>query len=341
MARIKEFFATEKITPNDRGTAAFEQAGRRIGGFYEQIARAREQVGNDVGKLWNEVKFALDAEVDRQENLYKLARGTEQNSGGGGERGGVRVAGGGKASDPFGLNGEGEFRDRGANGVDGNPNLPNEYNSPTVLRGRGGSEAANVGRAAEGLPSIIRKVILGQGLTDDERKIYNASGYGQKHTDRGYELNNNPKTGGIAPNPDVSYDDAVKAGYNGDTLAKYGSPIPVMTSDRNSSVDNLFPNIEGTTTDPDLQRIQSGGPEALPSVDKKGNVTFSDDTPDWARVPGGMAGDTAGGSIWNNIVQQVGTLGGLWPMDNSGGGGVAPAAIDESADTGADDNPVQ
>lgn len=323
MPRIKEYFSDAKITPNDRGTAAFEQAGRRVGGFYEQIARAREQVGSDIGKLWQQVRFELDAEVDKQENLSRLDA-TQSSGGGGGGTGGFRTGGGrGGGDDLLRM-----AADRGSNGPNGNPNLPNEYNRGASYKA---AAASNIGRAAAGLPSIINKVIQGQGLTDSERALYNASGYGQKHTLRGWELDTDPKKGGIAPNPDVSYDDAVKAGYNTDGTARPGQPVPTYPFDPMSTIG--LPNIQNTTTDPDLLRVQSGGPEALPNTDKAGNITgFPEGTPDWATQPGGMATD--GGSIWSNIVQQVG---GLWPVGNSGGS----SAPDEESTVGGDDNPVQ
>lgn len=229
------------------------------------------------------------------------------------------MAGGGKASDPFGLNGEGEFRDPRTPG-NGNPNLPNEYNSPTVLRGRGGSEAANVGRAAEGLPSIIRKVILGQGLTDDERKIYEASGYGQKHTLGGYQLNTDPKKGGIAPNPDVSYDDAAKAGYNFDTLGQPGQPIstsypvdnpsPYFTRDGRPGDYGGYNNPGSVDSDAGGGGDVFGGPLSNTGTD---DIQFNDPL-GGSGLPG-----ASGTAIWNNINGLMGGGGG-------GGGGVEPGS---------------
>lgn len=308
MATIKEYFASAKLTPQDRGTTAFEQAGRRIGGFYEQIAQGDRQQGRDIGELWNEAKFGLD-----------LTEAEDRRRGGGGgvglSRGNVHDAL--DFGRPFGA-------DAGANGRNTNESSAgpraNSYNAQA---------ARGIGNAAASLPGLVTKLIDGQGLTDQQ---YQALGQSRSGAGRLFNMQHSVygdygKTG-VAPTEDVSTEDAAKAGFNVDRGAKYGETVPTYpVADPMSTLG--LPNINQYTGSysPDLARIQAGGPETDP---KDANSA----TESWQTTPGGLPGPGMGAQIWSGITNLLttnpaqSTSEEVQPNDNETG-------------FGNEDNPVQ
>lgn len=216
MPQIKQYFADAKITPSDRGSEAWEQAGRRLGAYAEQNAQGLKQEGQDIAKLWNEAKFGID--LGRAETLENERRG---GGSGGVARGGIHDA-----------------LDFGARSNWGNGNVPGAYGqNESSVSGYGRSSgsynaraAREIGGAAAGLPGLIGKILDGQGLTDQQyqqlgtsptaaARLANARAGGQSAVLYGDEK------GSVQPNPTPSDEELSKNGYTVSKVNDFGQIV--------------------------------------------------------------------------------------------------------------------
>jgi len=301
MAKITTYFAKGSITPQDRGATAFEQAGRRLSTYYEQIARGDTQLARDIGDLWNEAKFNAQA-ASEEERLDK-------QRGGGGvnfrvvtprQAAGARGGGGGA---------RGNYGER-------------DYNAPAA---RGISEgAASVG-------ALTQKLVNGQGLTDSQYQQLGLTAAGRTAL---FNLRNQGSTSviygknGVQPNPEPTDKDAAAAGFNMDQNATPGTPV--WTGVPTAETDVYNQDVPSYPWSP-----QQFGPPIM-ARDKNGVVTGSNvpgGSPLDPNSPNYVGG---GGGVWQGIVNTVGTLGGMWPM-----GDQTPAAASESNITDTSDNAME
>ena len=306
MAQIKEYFATDKIAPQDRGVEAFEQAGRRVGAYAEQTAQGDQQVGKDISELWQTAKFGVDALADK-------GRGTV----------GLR---GGKASDALDFG----ARSNWGNGIEAGAYGQNE--NTVSGYGTGGSRSFNsraangIGGAAASLPTLISRLAEGQGLTDQQ---YQELGRKQGKTPAGgFGLNTDEKAGGIAPNPVASDEDAAKAGFN--TGQQYDAAPPSFPLDRGGSglPDILGMGGPGTANQKISQDMSGMQPDVYPKEDPNSpwipaaSSGLSADNPfaQSSRAP------AQPGAI-SNAASNVATSASEWWLNNVGQvGGLAPVA---------------
>jgi hypothetical protein len=267
MPRIKQYFADEKITPNDLGTSAWETAGRRIGPLYDQIGQNDEKLAKDIANLWTEdLKFGLD-QLDRTD------RGGGFKTQGAGSLGRDLIGTGNNAGN------------RGAQTI--NQSVYAGPNLKTQNEVSGG--AANLG-------DMVTKLSLGQGLTDQQWAVLNASK--QAKDAPGYQGAGGTLATGkeaIAPNPEVSDQDAAKAGFNVDgygyTGAKggYGQIVPSYpagtTADWTPPNSSLTPDEKGN-----LAQLPEGMQKTGEFGLDTGNVTPADQ-------PGGQPAESTGENI--------------------------------------------
>lgn len=249
MPTLKEYFADAKIEPQDRGTSAFETAGRRIGGFYEQIARGDQQLGQDIGKAWEQAKFGLDAEDSR-------------NRGGGS----LSIKGGVNTPISFGKPWSGGGRIDNSSPIL-TPVGP-RYNARAAQEISGGS--ANIA-------ALANKLVNGQGLTDQQYQQMNLTPEGRALAQRIRTPQGDVGVygkAGVQPTPDVTDEQAQKAGFdvNGMPInydkqtpsypwssAQYGPPI--MARDKNGAVTGS--NVPGGSP---LDPNSPNDPDAKPTL---------------------------------------------------------------------------
>lgn len=315
MPTLKEYFATAKLTPQDRGATAWEQAGRRISAYAEQTAQGDRQLGKDIADLWNEAKFGPD--VLRAEN--EPGRG-----------GGVRTGNVHDALDfgrPFGA-------DRGANGPDSDESSP----GPSAGGYYNSRAARQIGAAAATLPTLIQRLMDGQGLTDEQyQQLSNSSGGRQA-------LFNNRNQGGVTgvyddqkgavkPNPEPTDEEVAKAGFTVDK-PDFGQMVPtypLQPSQWNPASGNLRDWYNRVTQPVDDQS------------DATAPMTSADMTTDVSGVGTGVPSSNNPGAAIYNAIQNTyapAIQPALAPTNQ-------PQATDQSADTeqndmfGGPDNPSQ
>jgi hypothetical protein len=180
--KIAQYEAKElAIRPSNAGYEAKEMAGRRIGPFAEQASRAITEVAN--------LNAQVEKDLGAQQASFLRFEGLEDRELRGG---GVKYGGGLK--DMFQL---------GAGGNEPNyarlNHLADLQNGPLYI-----SDAArHIVRAQSPLNSINPQTAF------DRRNLGQTGG----------QLDTNPKTGGIAPNPEPTDKEAAKAGFNVNGMA--------------------------------------------------------------------------------------------------------------------------
>lgn len=230
MAKITTYMAKAKVTPVDRGTTAWEQAGRRIGSFYEQISQGDRQEAKSIADLWNEARAGADETVAQEE---KRRGGGSGSAGRGSARDALdfgRTGGGTGAT--LGTGGANESAVSGQSGARGRGNSRDRYNT---------GAATGISRAAASIPDLVMKMLSGQALTPKQQIELDMSPGAQKEIG---DLRSAGKItglygkdkGAIEPNPEPTDEDAAKAGYNmgddytqtipGYPLTKGGSGLP-------------------------------------------------------------------------------------------------------------------
>jgi hypothetical protein len=317
MARIKQYFADEKITPNDLGSSAWETAGRRIGPLYDQIGENDEKLAKDIANLWTEdLKFGLD-QLDRTD------RG-----------GGVKVGGAGS----FGRDLIGTGNNAGNRGA--------QTINQSVYAGPNLTTQNQISNSAASIGDMVTKLSLGQGLTDQQWAVLNASK--QAKDAPGYQGAGGTLATGkeaIAPNPEVSDEDAAKAGFNVDgyagTKAGYGQLVPsypagttanwtppnsALTPDEKGNLAQLPESMQktgefGLDTGDVTSADQPGGQPSEANIPTTGEATTSattdagqqtniPTTPDQAPPPQPTSGYDVWGAISGVFQQQQGEAGG-------------------------------
>jgi hypothetical protein len=262
MAERSEKIATYQakelaIRPSNAGYEAKEMAGRRIGPFAEQAARAITEVAN--------LNAQVEKDLGNQQTAFLRFEGLEARE----DRGGIKYGGGLK--DMFQL---------GAGGNEPNyarlNRLADLQNGPLYI-----SDAArHIVRAQSPLNSINPQTAF------DRRNLGQTGG----------QLDTNPKTGGIAPTPDVSDEEAAKSGFNVN-----GTPSDTYPADLGGA--GLPDVIPGGYVNPGLNA--NSGESWTPSTPWS---PYATGVPDNSSQQGDQSGTSSG------AVQAIGTLGGLWPL---------------------------
>src|SRR5579872_3120465 len=324
MATIKQYFADAKITPSDRGTEAWQQAGRRLSAYAEQTAQGLREQGQDIAKLWNTAKYGAD-----------LSRALAEGSRGGG--GGL---GRGNVHDALDFGARSGWGNGAVAGVYGqNESSVTGYGRSGGYNARAAREISN---GAANLPSLISRVMDGQGLTDQQYQELGTSPRGaaalfNARNQGGMTGLYGKDKGAIEPNAEPTEEQAAQAGFNVDpTIGPNGFPTTPPPGYPVAKGGAGMPDIFG----PDTTQVLSNSSEVNPSgysdnfptttpSSTAGNVVkavantaasaFSLDQP----VPPGAPGV----DIWNAIGNA------FTPSPDSGGGIPTPDAL------GGADNP--
>lgn len=278
MAEIKQYFANAKITPDDKGTSAFNEAARRVASSYEQIAQGERESGQLLSKLWSEYKFGPDTSLEAGKGGFRVKGGIPNIMGMGGSMSG-RV--------PYG----------------GQPNDDGIGSTRRQMDYRAHNEISN---AAPSLATLTERLISGQGLTDAQYQQLGMSRRGAALSGQGGGGIDYTKTG-IQPNKDITDEEAAKAGFNVDDTdpnAPFGKVVPP------------YPAAQGGAGLPDILPSDPAKVTAIAN-DTLGPIAADQPPGAISQAVTDAANSTVGQAVGGaayTIADNVATLGGVLPQ---------------------------
>lgn len=202
MPQIKEFTATNTLHTDDKGYAAYETLGRRIGGQYDQAANDLRDIGRaraDATQMIGRWPFNIIQLEQREAGAGPQSR----NRGPGG--GGANIGGFGRSGGRGGGGGRGSFEQM-SEGAGAFGQLANQY-----VGGRGNNFATSTPSNRDGYSAQVLKERDRQSQLDylAQQKSWDAYNKNlgkyndsilndaQKSADDGSFLTNNPDTSGL------------------------------------------------------------------------------------------------------------------------------------------------
>lgn len=292
------------LRPTNAGYEAAQMAGRRIGPFAEAAARAVKEVADLSG--------AVEKDLGVQQTAFARFEGLESRETarniryGGGLKDMFQLGAGGNEPDYARLNRLAELQD-----------------GPVRIS----AAARRAVRAQSPLTHDLtpaqawQKIQSGEGLTDKEWQEYDAAtGRHLKKNDY-VGINTDPKTGGVAPNPDVT-PGSIKKSFESNEEQQRSQGVLEQQGFK-------FTGGEGSDTIPGYPTTQE-----IPRTSTGGYPGFGGDE------PAGPDATTWGIRNDNPTLNWIGTMGGLWPRDTGAPPDTGTSQVPSGVPSNPADNPA-